>query len=355
MTNTTRWLSAGVVAALVAGTVTTQRTQACLFGTCDGLIIANQITQIAHMVTQINRLVDQLSTLDGVLDATTELVTSDDVGMGNIGRLREVFDAEWDLAREGLGLATSTSLGTVGAFSQRIPGLTDEAGWLQVLAAPETALLATRPATEILGALPGLFGTWSVPAEATDVLAALEAMGSGADSYRRVWDVLEASAPPALTDTDLRAVTGDPMAQARVVAAYTQAQATAAADLVHAHAEAEAASLLARQVGETAAALADLRSDDLMRTQRVSQAQLAAAVTETELLLAQAQLAAYETARTAHERYEAERERREAMARWQAEAVDARVLQATVVAEVAAITGAVIDSHRYVPSTTGWI
>ena len=145
MTNTTRWLSAGVVAAVVAGTVTTQRTQACLFGTCDGLIIANQITQIAHMVTQINRLVDQLSTLDGVLDATTELVTSDDVGMGNIGRLREVFDAEWDLAREGLGLATSTSLGTVGAFSQRIPGLTDEAGWLQVLAAPETALWPRGP------------------------------------------------------------------------------------------------------------------------------------------------------------------------------------------------------------------
>ena len=75
---------------------------------------------------------------------------------------------------------------------------------------------------------------------------------------------------------------------------------------MHAHAEAEAASLLARQVGEASAALADLRNDDLMRMQPIDQAQLAAAVTETELAFEQAQLAAYETARAARRRYEAE-------------------------------------------------
>ena len=57
-----------------------------------------------------------------------------------------------------------------------------------MLAAPETALLATPPATEVLVALPGAFDTWTVPAEAAGVLAALEAMGSGGRSYRGVWD-----------------------------------------------------------------------------------------------------------------------------------------------------------------------
>ena len=69
--------------------------------------------------------------------------------------------------------------------------------------------------------------------------------------------------------------------------------------LTHAHAVAEAASTLAVQVGELAAHLSDLRDDDLMRTQRVDQAALANGVTQTELLLAQAQLAAYEAAREA--------------------------------------------------------
>ena len=116
----------------------------------------------------------------------------------------------------------------------------------------------------------------------------------------------------------------------------------------------QAASLLARQVGEASAALADLRNDDLMRTQRVDQAQLAAAVTGTELALAQAQLAAYETARAARERYEAERARREALARWQADAVRARAEQAAFAAELTAVAGALIDSHRFVPSPSDW-
>ena len=40
------------------------------------------------MVTQINRLVDQLSSIEGVQAMTTELVTLDDIGMGNSGPAR---------------------------------------------------------------------------------------------------------------------------------------------------------------------------------------------------------------------------------------------------------------------------
>ena len=304
------------------------------------------------MVTQIGRMVEQLQSLDGVLDVTTELVTSNDIGMGNIGRLREVTDAGWLIGRHGIGL--STSAGGIGAFSQRIPGLTDEAGWLQVLAPPETALLATRPATEVLAALPGAFDTWTVPAEAGGVLAALEATGSGGRSYRNVWDDLEALAPAVLTEAELRAAVDNPAARRRLVEAHERAQAVSSADLVHAHAEAEAASFLARQVGEASAALADLRNDDLMRTQRVGQAKLAAAVTGTEIALAHAQLAAYEAAREARARYEAERARREALARWQVDALRARAEQAAFAAELAAVSGALGDSHRRVPSPSDW-
>lgn len=354
MTKRWRWLIAAVVVAVALGTWSSRRAEACLFGSCDAIIIANQITQIAHMVTQIGRMVEQLQSLDGVLDVTTELVTSNDIGMGNIGRLREVTDAGWLIGRHGIGLSTSTSTGGIGAFSQRIPGLTDEAGWLQVLAAPETALLATRPATEVLSALPGAFDAWTAPPEAADVLAALEAMGSGGRSYRGVWDDLEALAPAVLTEAQLRAVTSDPAVQTRLVEAHERAQAVSAADLVHAHAEAEAASFLARQVGEASAALADLRNDDLMRTQRVGQAQLAAAVTETELAVARAQLAAYETARAARRRYEVERARREALARWQADAVRARAEADAFVADLTAVAAALADSHRHVPSPSDW-
>ena len=354
MTKKQRLLIAGVVVVLAAGTWSARRAQACLFGSCDAIIIANQVTQIAHMVTQIGKMVEQLSSLDGVLATTTKLVTSNDIGMGNIGRLREVTDAEWWLGRHGIGLSTSTSSGGVGAYSQRIPGLTDEAGWLRVLAAPETALLATRPATEVSAALPGAFDTWAVPTEAVGVLAALESMGSGARSYRNVWDDIEALVPAVLTEAQVRAAVADPAAQTRLVEAHERAQAVSASDLVHAHAEAEAASFLARQVGEASAALADLRNDDLMRTQRVGQAQLAAAVTGIEIALAHAQLAAYEAAREARARYEAERARREALARWQADAIRARAEQAAFTAELAAVSGALADSHRRVPSPSDW-
>ena len=42
-----RWLAAALVVAAVAGTWTTRRAQACLFGSCDAIVIANQFTQIA--------------------------------------------------------------------------------------------------------------------------------------------------------------------------------------------------------------------------------------------------------------------------------------------------------------------
>ena len=170
MTKRWRWLVAAIAVTAAAGTWTAQRAQACLFGSCDSIIIANQITQIAHMVTQIGHMVEQLSSLDGVLDTTTELVTSNDVGMGNIGRLREVTDAEWLIGRHGIGLSTSTSAGGAGAFLQRIPGVTDEAGWLDVLAAPRlgdpassTVLLGGRPATETSAAEQSTFRSWTVP------------------------------------------------------------------------------------------------------------------------------------------------------------------------------------------------
>ncbi len=234
--NRWRWLVAALVVAAAVGTWSSRRAEACLFGSCDTIIIANQITQIAHMVTQIGRMVEQLQSLDGVLDVTTELVTSNDIGMGNIGRLRELTDAGWSIGRHGIGLATSTSAGGIGAFSQRIPGLTDEAGWLRVLAAPETTLLATRPATEVLAAMPGAFDSWTAPPEAADVLAALEAMGSGGRSYRGVWDDLEALAPAVLTEAQLRAAVDNPAVQTRLVEAHERAQAVSSADLVHAHA-----------------------------------------------------------------------------------------------------------------------
>ena len=185
-----RWLIAGLVVAVAAGTWSTRRAQACLFGTCDSIIIGNQITQIARMVTQIGKRVEQLSSLEGGLDTTTELVTSNDVGMGNIGRRREVTDAEWLIGRHGIGLSTSTSLGGVGAFLQRIPGVTDEAGWLGVLAAPglgdpssTTVLLAGRPATETSAAEPSAFRSWAAP-------AGTAGSGPGSDAAREAIDIL---------------------------------------------------------------------------------------------------------------------------------------------------------------------
>ncbi len=371
MTKRWRWLVAALVVAAVAGTWTARRAQACLFGSCDAIIIANQVTQIAHMVTQIGRMVDQLQSLDGVLSTTTELVTSNDVGMGNIGRLREVTDAEWLIGRHGIGLSTSTSLGGVGAFLQRIPGITDEAGWLDVLAAPgigdpaaATVLLGGRPATETSAAERSAFRSWAAPSgpawtgpgrnaarEAVDILGDV---AEGTATWRTVWDDFEAALPPSVTAADLRGLRLARQVADRVVRMWRRSERRAAAELTHAHAVAEAASTLAVQVGESAAHLSDLRDDDLMRTQRVDQAALANGVTQTELLLAQAQLAAYEAARNARERYEAERARRESAARWQADTVRARTEHDAFVADLLAAGTAVIDSHRHVPSPSDW-
>ncbi len=366
-----RWLIAVVVVAAVAGTWTARRAQACLFGSCDAIIIANQITQIAHMVTQIGRMVDQLSSLDGVLATTTELVTSNDIGMGNIGRVREVTDAEWLIGRHGIGLSTSTSSGGVGAFLQRIPGITDEAGWLDVLAAPglgdsssATVLLAGRPATETSAAEPSAFRSWPAPAgpawsgpgsnAAREALDILGDVAEGTATWRTVWDDLEAALPPSVTASDLRGLRLARQVVDRIVRQWERAEVRAAAELTHTHAVAEAASTLAVQVGESAAHLAELRGDDLMRTQRVDQATLANGVTQTELLAAQAQLAAYDAAREARERYEAERARREAAARWQADALRAEVEQDDFLARLSTTAAGVVDSHRFVPSPSRW-
>ena len=366
-----RWLVAALVVAVVAGTWTARRARACLLGSCDTIIIANQITQIAHMVTQIGRMVEQLQSLDGVLATTTELVTSNDVGMGNIGRLREVTDAEWLIGRHGIGLSTSSSSGGVGAFLQRIPGVTDEAGWLDVLAAPRlgdpssaTTLLSGRPATETSAAEPSAFRSWAAPAgpawsspgrnAARETLDVLGDVAEGTATWRTVWDDLEGALPPSVTAADLQALRMARQVVDGIMRQWERSEIRSAADLTHTHAVAEAASTLSVQVGESAAHLAALRDDDLMRTQRVDQAALANGVTQTELLMAQAQLAAHEAARESRERYEAERARREALARWRADAVRAEAEQDAFVNELTAAAGALADSHRFVPSPSDW-
>ena len=369
MTKKSRWLIAGLMMAAAIGTWTARRAQACLLGSCDALIVANQVTQIAHMVTQINKLVDQLSSLDGVLNATTELVSSNDIGMGNIGRLREVTDAGWLIGRHGIGL--STSAGGVGAFLQRIPGVTDEAGWLDVLAAPRlgdpaaaTVLLGGRPATETTAAERSAFRSWRAPRgpawsgpgrnAAREALDILGDVAEGTATWRTVWDDIEAALPPSVTAADLRGLRLGREVTEQVIRIWRRMERRAAADLQHAHAISEAASTLGVQVGETSAHLGMLRDDDLMRTQRVDQAALANGVTQTELLVAQAQLAAYEAAREARRQYEAERARREALSRWQADAARARAEQDAFLAELTAVAGAVVDSHRFVPSPSDW-
>ena len=165
---------------------------------------------------------------------------------------------------------------------------------------------------------------------------------------------MEADAPAVLAAADIRALTDDPAAQNRLVERHEAAEKAAAARLVHAHAEAEAASAAAALVEEASTVLTDLRADDLMTLQRLNQAQLTAAVTEAELRLAEAQLAAYQAARDAQERYEAEAARREARARWQADMLLARQRQEAAEAELAAEADRVVDSYRYTPSTLGW-
>ena len=346
-----------VVAMIAAAPWATRRVEACggigLFSiNCDGIIIANQMVQIGHMVSQIGQMVSQLQSLDGVLDMTTELVSSDDLTMGNLGRVRDVMDRQWRLALEGVGLTTDAT--GEGAFIQRIPGTTDVSGWLAALAPAETALLGTRPATAVGAEVAGAFAAWALPDEGANlaVLAALRAMGDGTESYRDVWEDMVVA--PLLTTAQIEALTTDQDTQARLLAAHAAQEARASAALVHAHAEADAASFLVQQVGASAAALADLRQDDLMRTQRVPQAQLAALTASTELAVAQGQLLAYEASRRARETYEAERARRAARAAWHASVAEGRAGLHAREAAWEAEGSARETSARYYPSSRDW-
>ena len=210
------------------------------------------------MVTQISKMVDQLQSLDGVLATTTELVTSKDIGMGNIGRLREVTDAEWLISRHGIGLSTSTSAGGVGAFLQRISGVTDEAGWLDVLAAPRigdpaaaTVLLGGRPATETSAAEPSAFRSWTAPGgpawsgpgrnAAREALDILGDVAEGTATWRTVWDDFEAALPPSVTAADLRGLRMARAVADRLVRLWRRSERRAAAELTHAHAVADCA------------------------------------------------------------------------------------------------------------------
>ena len=337
------------VVAAAAGLWSERKAAACFLGTCDALIVANQVTQIGQMVTQLSHMVtslgslsDILSTADQALGMTTELVESDSPTMGNIGRMRETVDTLRELELQGVGLSTAGSV--VGAFNQRIPGTTDVAGWLDVLANAETAMVS------------GAFGSWAVPnARAREVLQSLQLMAAGTRSYQELWVDMEGDAPAVLTETDIRSVTADPAAQDRLVAWHEEREAEAATALVHAHAQAEAATAMAAVSEEVSRILEETRGDDLMRLQRLEQAGLTVDVIATELRVAQAQLAAYAAAREAWERYEAEAARREARARWLAATERGRQMQEDFEAEMAALTGNELAAiHRRFPSTAGW-
>ena len=361
MTNFWRWAVVGAVAVavLAAGPWATRRVEACggigLFSiNCDGIIIANQMVQIGHMVSQIGQMVNQLRSLDGVLTMTTELVNSDDPSMGNLGRVRDMLDKQWAMAKDGTGLATDAT--GVGAFLQRIPGVTDAGAWLDAVAPAATALLGTRPATATGAARAGAFATWALPNEGANlaVLGALEGMGDGTRSYRGVWEDMVSGGviEPLLTAVHFGGMTDDPDLRDQLVAQEAERDALGSAALVHAHAEADAASFLAQQVGQSAAVLADLRLDDLSREQQIPQATLAALTASTEL--AHGQLAAYEAAKRARDAYEEERARRAARAAWAASVTDGRNGLVTSAAAWEAACAARQDAARYFPSSRDW-
>ena len=129
---------------------------------------------------------------------------------------------------------------------------------------------------------------------------------------------------PLLTATEFNGMTDDADLINRLMAEEAERDALGSAALVHAHAEADAASFLVQQVGASAAALADLRADDLSREQRIPQATLAALTANAEIALAQGQLAAYEAAKRARDAYEEERARRAARAAWAASVIAGR-------------------------------
>ena len=317
------WAVLAVITAVAVGPWAARRVDACggigpFAINCDGIIIANQITQIGHMVTQVSRMVDQLQSLNGVLDLTGELVESDDPEMGNIGRMRTMLDRQWEMSKGGIGLSTNGA--DVGAFLQRIPGVTDGANWLDAIAPQPTVLLGTRPGTVVSEPVPGTFDSWVVPDDGVsrDVLTALQAMGSGTASYRTVWDemVADGSVPPLPTEAELEDLFDDADAAAMFIARRRRTEAMASASLIHTDAVSDSASSIAAQIGRASAALADLRKDDLLREQRLEQALVASHVANTELAIAQAQLAAYESAKAAREQYESERARRQRVAEW---------------------------------------
>ena len=155
-------MGAAAVAVLTVAPWATKRVQACggigLFSiNCDGIIIANQLVQIGHMVSQITAMANQLRSMDGVLSMTTELINSDDPGHGQPGRVRDMLDKQWQMAKDGTGLTTDA--GGVGAFIQRIPGVTDAGNWLAALARPGPRYSGRgrrqRPATRRLARSPG--------------------------------------------------------------------------------------------------------------------------------------------------------------------------------------------------------
>ena len=362
MTKGWRWVVVGALAVtvLTAAPWATKRVQACggigLFSiNCDGIIIANQIVQIGHMVSQINNMVQQLGSLDGVLSMTTELA-SDNPSAGNLGRVRDMLDRQWAMAKDGTGLATDAS--GVGAFLQRIPGVTDAGGWLGAVAPVSTVLLGERPATATGAALAGAFAAWALPDEGAnlEVLASLEAMGDGTRSYRGVWEdmVTDGTVAPLLTAADFDAMTADPDLRARLLELKAEQDALGSAALVHAHAEADAASFLVQQVGQSAAALADLRTDDLSREQRIPQATLAALTAQAEIALAQGQLAAFEASRKVRDAYAEEQARRAARAAWAASVVEGRDGLVTHQTAWDAERSQRQDAARYFPSSRNW-
>ena len=372
-----RWLLAAVVLAAVMGTWQARRVDACAFviamgfGTGGGTDFCAPIA-VAQQVTEIARLAEQLTELTSINEQVVELVTSQDIGMGNIGRVREVNDALWWFQRDGNGLATDPgALPRVGSFSQRIVGVTDQAGWLNVLAAPRlgdptanTVLLGGRPATETTAAEPSAFRTWPVPSggawsnparnAARETIDILGDVAEGTATWRTVWDDIEMGLPNTIRAADLRALRLGTEATTRLIGAWRRRERQAGAELQHAHAIAEATSTLQAQVGEAAAHLGTLRDDDLMREQRVDQAVLANGVTQTELLLAQAQLLAQQQAREARERYETERRRREELVEWHAEMAAGTVDWQTRRAAILAQRAARIAAHSRIPDPSIW-
>lgn len=367
MTKRWRWLLAAAAVTAVVLIGPPKRVEACLFGTCDAIIISNQVVQIGHMVTQIANMVDQLSGLTSI----DEILTTDLSGVGNMGRLRELRDQDFWRRYLGNGLARSTSLGGPGLYSQRLPGESDEAGWLDILAAPRlgdptssTVLLGGRPATETTAAEPSRFRTWPVPSGAAwsnparnaarQAIDVLGDVAEGTATWRTVWDDIEAALPNAIRPADIRALNLGTAAETRLIRTWRQRERQAGTELQHAHAMAEAASALQGQVGETAAHLGELRDDDLMREERLNQAVLANGVTQTELLLAQAQVIAQQQAAAARERYEAEQRRREELARWQAGMVAGQAAWDARRADIIAGRATGIAAARRLPNPSTW-